>query len=247
MAGPDWLISRPIAHRGLHDAAVGRIENTATAALAAIAGGYAIECDVQISADGEAMVFHDDNLNRLTEAQGPVAALPASELRRIALRNTTDTIMTLGEYCDLIDGRATLIVEIKSRFNSDPRLADRVVKILKACRGPVAAMSFDPLPVTVVRHIAPEIFRGIVVERHYTHPEWHFLTPAQKRSLAWMLHAPSSRPQFIAYHVTDLPTVVPSLARILGLPVLTWTVRTDAQRQVAKRNADQMIFEGFRA
>jgi glycerophosphoryl diester phosphodiesterase len=247
LARPDWLIARPIAHRGLHDAAAGRIENTASAALAAVEGNYAIECDVQISADGEAMVFHDDDLDRLTEGHGPVAALPAAELKRVAFRKTADRMMTLGDYCDLIDGRATLVVEIKSRFDGDRRLAERVVRILNAYNGPTAAMSFDPWPVGVVRNMAPGIFRGIVAERHYTHAEWNFLTPRQKLNLSWMLHAPASRPQFIAYHVNDLPAAVPSFGRALGLPVLTWTVRTDAQRQIAKRNADQMIFEGFRA
>jgi glycerophosphoryl diester phosphodiesterase len=247
LAGPDWLIARPVAHRGLHDAANGRIENTASAALAAIDGNYAIECDVQISADGEAMVFHDDDLDRLTEGRGPVASRSAAELKRVPFKNTADTMMTLGEYCSLIDGRVTLIVEIKSRFDGDRRLAERVTAVLQEYRGPVAVMSFDPFPVAIVRHMAPGICRGIVAERHYTHEEWSFLSTAQKRSLTWMLHAPSSRPQFIAYHVNDLPTAVPAVARSLGLPVLTWTVRTDAQRQTAKRNADQMIFEGFRA
>jgi glycerophosphoryl diester phosphodiesterase len=247
LAKPDWLIARPIAHRGLHDAAVGRIENTATAALAAIAGSYAIECDVQISADGEAMVFHDDDLDRLTEGRGPVASLSAADLERVAFKNTTDTMMTLGDYCDLIDGRVTLIVEIKSRFDGDRRLAERVVKVLGAYNGPTAAMSFDPGTVSIVRNMAPGILRGIVAERRYSHKEWNFLTRAQKRNLAWMLHADTSRPQFIAYHINDLPAAVPRLARAFGLPILTWTVRTDAQRQIAKRNADQMIFEGFRA
>ena len=85
MAAPDWLIARPIAHRGLHDAAAGRIENTAGAALAAIDGNYAIECDVQISADGEAMVFHDDDLDRLTDGHGPrrgPCPLPTSSVSR---------------------------------------------------------------------------------------------------------------------------------------------------------------------
>ena len=66
----DWLTARPIAHRGLHDAASGVIENTASAFRAAIAGGYGIECDLQISADGEAMVHHDDALGRLTDGTG---------------------------------------------------------------------------------------------------------------------------------------------------------------------------------
>jgi len=247
VAGPDWLIARPIAHRGLHDVAAGRVENTASAALAAIAGNYAIECDVQISADGEAMVFHDENLDRLTEGHGPVASAPAAELKRLPFKNTGDRMLTLGEYCDLIAGRVTLVVEIKSRFDGDRRLAERVVTVLQAYRGAVGAMSFDPLPLAVVRQAGPHILRGVVAERYYSHPEWQFLSTAQKRRLAWMLHAPSSRPQFVAYHVNDLPAAVPAVARALGLPILTWTVRTDAQRQIAKRNADQMIFEGFRA
>ena len=112
----DWLTARPIAHRGLHDAG-GAIENTASAFRAAIAGGYGIECDIQISADGEAMVHHDDALGRLTDAAGPLVAMPAAELKRIAFKATADRMLTLGELCDLVAGRAALVIEIKSRFD----------------------------------------------------------------------------------------------------------------------------------
>ena len=95
--------------------------------------------------------------------------------------------------------------------------------------------------------MAPGLPRGIVAERHYTDEEWSFLSTAQKRALTWLLHAPATRPQFIAYHVNDLPAAVPLLHAPFGLPILTWTVRTRADRQTAKRYADQMIFEGFRA
>ena len=77
----EWLIARPVAHRGLHDAAAGIIENTPSAFAAAIAADYAIECDIQISADGEAMVFHDQTLERLTEGSGRLDAMPAGELK----------------------------------------------------------------------------------------------------------------------------------------------------------------------
>ena len=86
MPGLDWLTARPIAHRGLHDAAAGVIENTASAFAAAIAGGYGIECDLQISADGEAMVHHDDALGRLTEGSGRLADMTAAELKAVALQ-----------------------------------------------------------------------------------------------------------------------------------------------------------------
>ncbi len=67
----DWLTARPIAHRGYHDRAQRRIENTLPAAEAAIAHNFAIECDLQATADGRVVVFHDDVLDRLTEPTGP--------------------------------------------------------------------------------------------------------------------------------------------------------------------------------
>src|SRR6187455_1520764 len=101
MAGLDWLIARPVAHRGLHDAQKGIIENTPSAFAAAIAGGYGIECDLQITADGEAMVHHDEALGRLTDGSGRLDAMSAAELKRVPFRATTDRMITLGELCDL--------------------------------------------------------------------------------------------------------------------------------------------------
>ena len=105
MASLEWLTARPVAHRGLHDAAAGVIENTPSAFAAAVAGNYAIECDIQLSADGEAMVFHDDTLERLTEGSGRARCPGAPALKRVAFRATADRMITLGELCELVAGR----------------------------------------------------------------------------------------------------------------------------------------------
>ena len=244
----DWLTARPIAHRGLHDAANGIIENTASAAAAAIAGRYGIETDLQISRDGEAMVYHDAALGRLTDGAGALRELAAAELKRVPFRSTGDRMMTLGDLLDLVAGRATLVIELKSRFDGDLRLATRAAAVLASYRGPFAVMSFDPAPIAELRRIAPSIERGIVAERHYGSAEWDFLEAAQRRELAFLLHAPRSRPAFLAYRVGDLAAVAPRAARLMfGLPLLTWTVRSADDRAMAARFADQMIFEGFRA
>src|SRR3954471_10959661 len=112
----DWLTARPIAHRGLHDAASGVIENTPSAFRAAIDGGYGIECDLQISADGEAMVHHDDALGRLTEGAGRLDAITAEALQRVAFKGTADRMLTLGKLCDFVRGRTTLLIELKGSF-----------------------------------------------------------------------------------------------------------------------------------
>jgi glycerophosphoryl diester phosphodiesterase len=247
MSGLDWLIARPVAHRGLHDAAAGIIENTLSAFAAAVAGNYAIECDLQISADGEAMVHHDDTLGRLTDGAGRLDAMSAADLKRVPFRATADRILTAGDLCDLIAGRVPLVVELKSRFDGDHRVASRAAAVFSAYRGATALMSFDPAMMTAVRTLAPALPRGIVAESKYRHHEWDHLSASAKRALTYFGHAMRTRPQFIAYSVNDLPAPVPLAARkLFGLPLLTWTVRTPEQRARASRYADQMIFEGFR-
>ena len=246
VTAPDWLTARPIAHRGLHDAARGVVENTASAVAAAVAAGYGIEVDLQLSRDGEAMVHHDDALGRLTEGSGPLAALSAAELKQVPFRATADRMMTLGELCDLVGARATLVLELKGRFERDARLIARAVAVLAGYAGPVAAMSFDPYVVAGLRRAAPHVRRGIVAQRRLDHSGWRRMNSWQRRGMAHLLHAPMSRPDFVAYRVDDLPAPATRLARLAGMPVLTWTVRTPAQRARAAQWADQMIFEGFR-
>jgi glycerophosphoryl diester phosphodiesterase len=247
MSSLDWLIARPVAHRGLHDAKNGIVENTASAFTAAIAGRYGIECDLQVTADGEAIVYHDDTLGRLTEGDARLDAMTAAELKRVPFRSTADRMVTLSELCDLVAGRATLVIELKSHFDGDLRLVQRAAGVLAGYSGPAAVMSFDPAQVAALRAIAPGLTRGIVAESRYQHPEWDQLSATAKRAMAYFGHALRTRPQFVAYSVKNLPAVIPSVARSLfRLPLLTWTVRSEEDRQKAGRFADQMIFEGFR-
>jgi glycerophosphoryl diester phosphodiesterase len=240
-----WLTARPIAHRGLHDAANGVIENTPSAVLAALPR-YGVEVDLQVSADGEAMVHHDDALGRLTDGEGLLKAKPAAELKRVPFKGTADRMITLGELCDLVAGRAALVLELKTRFDGDLRLAERCAAVLANYRGPVAAMSFDPALVATLRRLAPRLARGILAEWRFVHPVWRRLDPRQKRRLRLFLHAASTRPDFVGYGVQDLASPASFLARrVFALPLLAWTVRTHEERQRAARYADQMIFEGF--
>ena len=245
MAGLDWLTARPIAHRGLHG--TGIIENTASAFTAAIGGGYGIECDLQISADGEAMVHHDDALGRLTEGSARLAEMNADALKAVRFKATADRMLTLSELCELVAGRAALVLELKSRFDGDMRLVERAAKVLGGYGGPAAVMSFDPTMIEAARRITPGLPRGIVAERHYSHYEWDRLPAVAKRRMAFLLHAKRTRPHFIAYAVKDLPAVAPLTMRLLfGLPLLAWTVRSEDDRRLAARYADQVIFEGWR-
>ncbi|MBR1246364.1 glycerophosphodiester phosphodiesterase [Bradyrhizobium sp. AUGA SZCCT0169] len=246
MSAPDWLTARPVAHRGLHDAARGILENMPGAVQAAIAGNFSIEVDIQLTADGEAMVHHDNALGRLTEGSGALLGKTAAELKAVKFKNTPERMMSLSDLCALVAGRVPLVIEVKSHFDGDRRLVKRMAEVLATYSGPAVGMSFDPDQVLALRELIPSLPRGIVAEREYTEDEWPEASAAQRRGMTHLRHAFRTRPHFVAYWVNELPAAAPWIARnIFGLPLLTWTVRTPDQRASAARYADQMIFEGF--
>ncbi len=246
MPGLDWL-KRPIAHRGLHDAARGIIENTQTAFQNALDAGYAIETDVILSGDGEVMVFHDKTLDRLTLGQGRADAVSAAELKSVPFKETADRMQTFPELLEQVDGRAPLVIEIKSDWAGHGPLEQRLANYLGAYAGPAAVMSFDPYSIASFAAAAPRIARGLVAETFADLHYWSSLTAWQRFTMRHLLSACIARPQFIAYDIRALPALAPiALRRLLGWPLLSWTVRTDDERQRAERWADAMIFEGFR-
>ena len=238
----DWLVARPIAHRGLHTKGI--IENTESAFAAAIKGKYAIECDVQLTADGEAMVFHDDDLDRLSEAKGSVKALTAKELKRVKLKSTTDRMQTLGELLEQVDGRSSLVIELKSLWDDNDALAKRALRVLESYGGPCCLMSFDPSLVACLRELSPHTVRGIVADRT-THPYYNALPLAKRYAMRTFGHLAQTQPHFVSYNWRELPFEPVTEIRKLGHPVITWTVRSKEEAAQALRYCDQVTFEGY--
>jgi len=246
MATPHWLTAKPIAHRGLHDRAAGLIENTLSAARAAIEKGFAIECDVQLSSDAEVFVFHDDHLDRLTTSSGDFKNRAANEIQSVSLKDTTDRIPTLREFLDTLSGQVPLICEIKSRFDGSIDAVRGVAEILKSYQGPVALKSFDPIMVEAMVHLAPERPRGFIGESIYDDSEWDFLSAQKIHDFASLKTFNAMKPDFLSWYIKDVDHASPQMMRDqFGLPVMTWTVRTADQFEKARRYADQIVFEGF--
>lgn len=226
------LIAKPFAHRGLHGAGI--VENSRAAFEAAIRIGHGIELDVQASADGQAIVFHDYKLERLTGRDGLVVAHKASELARLRLLGTEETIPTLGEILTLIAGRAPLLIEVKTPERDVAGLSRSVAAALSFYAGPVGVMSFNPEVGRWFARNAPARLRGLVVTE--SGRRWRGL---YERPLALR----RSRADFLAYDLRDLPSRFATAQRLNGLPVLTWTCRTMADRARAAEHASQIIYE----
>ncbi len=243
-AAPAWLTSRPIAHRGLHEG-LGIVENSIAAAAAAIAKDYPIECDVQCTKDGEAVVFHDFTLDRLTSVQGDIGACTAAEVARLAYRDGDGTIPALSELLAAVGGRVPIIIEIKSRFDADMRLAARVMGLAAVYPGPVALMSFDPRILAEFKTGGLGRPLGLVAQAENGVAAWPGLSEKQRQRLANLADFPAIRPDFLAWRATDLPHALPRLCRSLNMPVLAWTLRDARSCAAAMQWADQVIFEGF--
>jgi glycerophosphoryl diester phosphodiesterase len=232
----EWLIARPIAHRGYHDQRHGRPENTLAAFAAAVKARFAIECDLHVAADRVPVVFHDDMLERLTGISGHVRDLTSAELRELRIAGTGEWIPRLDELLSLVAGRVPLIIELKHVAGRDFGLAAEAVDQLKRYSGPAALMSFDPALIREVRNADPDLPRGLTAMG-----DWRCSLQHLRAVLALGV-------DFVSYRVDDLPTPMPLVARhLLGLPLICWTVRTEEQRQRADRWTDQITFEGFSA
>jgi len=246
---PKVVFDRPIAHRGLHDAAAGVIENSRSAFEAAIVGGYAIECDLQLSSDGVPFVFHDDDFDRLTDATGLSNARPIAEVQHLVLKGsaTRDVPQRFTEFLAQIAGRTMLQIELKPQPNATDtaRLAYAVADALRAYRGPYALESFDPHLLIALRRNGVGVPLGIITYG-YDEPEWdQTLSNWQRFLLKHLLHWPLSRFDFISCRDVSLGIPAVRLFRALGMTVTSWTITSPEAARRALRHADQILFEGF--
>lgn len=243
---PDFL-TRPLAHRGLHDRKAGIVENSPSAFRAAIAAGYGIELDIQMSADQRAMVFHDDDLDRLTYETGPIRTRVAADLRTIRLKDSTDTIPTLAEVLKLVAGQVPLLIEIKDQDGAmGPNIGPLEAATAGALRGyggPIAVMSFNPNSVAEMARICPDVPRGITTSS-YDPDDWPF-GPAICERLRDIPDFDRVKAVFISHESSDLGRARVRELRASGVPVLCWTIRSAEADAQARLLADNVTFEGY--
>ena len=244
---PTEFLTRPIAHRGLHDASGGRPENSRAAVSAAVEHGYGIEIDVQITSDEQAAVFHDSALERLTGCEGLVREHSMPELASIALTGSNETIPDLADVLGLVAGRVPLLIEIKDpdgTFGPDVgSLEGAVARTLAEYDGPAAVMSFNPHSVAAMQALAPGVPRGLVTCA-FRETEWP-MPKARRAELAGIPDYERAGASFISHDVRDLECARVLELRQRGASVLCWTVRSAEEERRARAIAANVTFEGY--
>ncbi len=232
-----FLRAQPFAHRGLHG--IGIVENSRAAFAAAVAVGHGIELDVQMAANGEPMVFHDERLERLTAETGALAERTGLELSKIKLFATDEGIPRLSEVLERVAGRVPVLIEIKSNVANINLICLAVRRALEGYRGDAAIMSFDPRISAWFRQHARRIPRGLVVSERVANKRFDKI----RVQLEVRLAIERAKPDFVAYDLASLPSPIAAGLRSRHVPVLTWTVRSAADERAAFTYADEIIYE----
>lgn len=250
VALPAAFLDRPIAHRAYHDRAARRPENSRAAIRAAIAAGYAIEIDIQPSADGVPMVFHDYDLRRLTGVPGRIRGLTAADLGNLSLLDADEGIPTLAEVLRIIAGRVPLLIEIKDQDGAmgpdvGP-LEEAVARDLAGYAGPVALMSFNPHSVAALASAAPQVPRGLTTSA-YRAEDWPLLPARVRDHLRDIPDLARTGSSFVSHEAADLDRPLIGTLKGDGIAILCWTIRSPEAETAARRVAQNITFEGYAA
>ncbi len=241
----DLLFHPPIAHRGLWSPE-GAPENSMAAFQAACVAGYGIELDVQRTADGEAVVFHDATLKRMTGVEGRVCDHTAADLAKVRLKDTDEGIPTLADVLTLVGHRAMVHIEIKIPFGEVGPLERRVHEVLIDHNGPICVIGFNPYSHAWFAEHHPKVLRGLD-SYSYADGDAKRLSPEIRKRYAQLDHVAIAKPHFLALSLDMLPHPRASALREGGMPVVAWTVRDPAEWERVRPYCDNLIFEGYRA
>ncbi len=235
----------PLTHRGYHDAAMGRVENSPLAIKAAVDAGYGVELDLQPSADGQAMVFHDATLDRITGQPGSMRQMTAQKLSEIPLLGSSDTIPTLPDILEIVGGKTPLLIELKSQGSQDDGVLETATaRALQTYSGPVAVMSFDPRMVARLAQLLPGVPRGLTTGSYG--PSWSE-PPEIRDTLRDIPDYDAVDACFISHEAADLDRPRVATLKSQGAAILTWTIRSQAEESQARKIADNITFEGYAA
>ena len=239
--------SRPIpaemqknyAHRGLYGGDIP--ENSLAAFTAAVDAGYGIELDVQLSADGEVMVFHDAALERMTGEAGKLGEKTLAELSGMRLDGTEHGIPTFREVLAAVDGKVPLLVELKGE-NTDTSICEAVDRILREYRGAYLIESFNPLLLRWYKKNHPEVLRGQLT----TNLSKGLGKNMRNRLLDSLLLNMVTRPDFLAYDIRCPKRIPVRLCTgFFHAHKFVWTIR-DRDEYRRSEDLDALaIFENF--
>ncbi|GHU62907.1 glycerophosphoryl diester phosphodiesterase [Clostridia bacterium] len=238
--GYEWILTKPIAHRGLHDDV--NPENSTLAFEAAIEAGCSIEIDVQLTKDRVPVVFHDDIVQRVTGVKKRLTRMTFAEVQQLRLNGSEYGIPTFEEFLVQINGRTPILIEIKKNRGSKG-IEQIVLDLLKDYKGKFAIQSFHPYAIRNVRKIDPTIYCGLLSSKMTEQKKvWRIQKAAVKNARLFFM----AKPDFISFEINSFPNRrIAGFREELKMPILGWTIKTIEDFERAREFCDGIIFENI--
>ncbi len=232
------LKNKYIAHRGLHSIKPDIPENTMAAFRSAADSGYIIENDIHLTRDGEVVVFHDDNLNRMCGVDKKIAELTLAEIKECRIKGAEMQIPTLSEALKVINGKVPLLIEFKANAKNYKRLCEAANKVLKEYNGKYFVQSFHPFVLGWYKKHRPDILRGQLASA--------FCGEELYKQLAGnLLFNFISRPDFVSYDHLYKNKLSRRLCTLFGAYPVGWTFKSQAEIDASRHDFCTYIFETF--
>lgn len=231
------LLKYPFAHRGLHNIKREIPENSLLAFSKAIKYGYAIELDIHLLQDNRIVIFHDDDLYRMTGKKGKIENFTYDEIKNLKLANTNQIIPLFKEALEVIKGQVPVIIELKNSGNSI-KLEKLTGDILRHYKGEYAIKSFNPISIWYFKKHFPKVMRGqLVSDFKNVSMNWF-----KKQLLKKMVFNFLTEPDFISCDIKHLSDRKIQKIR-KRKPVLGWVIKNQKDLTTASKLCDNIIFE----
>lgn len=235
IADDSWLLNKPVAHRGLHNDIYP--ENSMGAFEYAVKCGFPIEMDVHLTCDGHLIVFHDNDLLRVTGDRRMTESVTLAEATQLKILGSKYTVPCFKEFLELIGGKVPLLIEIKNPGKVGA-LEQRLIDDLRGYKGELAVQSFNPMSIAYLKNNAPGHTRGLLCCTF----KGEKLAFFKKFVLKHQFLLKKSGAEFINYKWSELPR---NTVTKTGLPILGWTVRSREEHERARLVTRNVVFENF--
>ena len=245
---PGWeaLGNVRYAHRGLHDLAQGRPENSMAAFRAAVEAGFGAELDVHLMADGRLAVVHDSDLTRVCGKKAFIEDLTAEDLKDYPLQGTGEAIPLFEDVLALFEGKTPLVVELKVERGNANALTDAAMALLKDWNGTYCVESFHPGALLRLKEKYPQVIRGQLSQNFMKDSEVNGLALPTRFMLTNLLTSAFTKPDFIAYNWKDRENAsLRLMKRLYGVHEVAWTVRDRETMEMLDGDGVPSIFEQF--
>ncbi|MEG1462422.1 MAG: glycerophosphodiester phosphodiesterase family protein [Anaerorhabdus sp.] len=226
-------------HRGFYDNKK-IAENSMKAFEKCINKGYGIELDVQLTKDKQVVVFHDDDLKRMSNSSLIIKETTYDDLLQFNLLNTMDKIPLFEDVLKLNHGTVPIYIEIKDFSMNFKELVNMTLQLMEKYPGNYYVCSFNVIAIIYLRKLNPKILRGVISQNFKNEKYPKFLGFILQNMFLNFL----AKPDIISYGYNEINWSV-RLNKLFKRTLAGWAIENQEKFDEYKNFYDIQVIELF--